>query len=154
PSVSLLINELKRPVPLRKLIQVFANDSFQDRYLGYVNREASNVARVFSSRPLVNATRRHFLDLAGGADILHLSMHAQADPEEPLKSFLAFKPQGRDSGEITVEDLLTVRLKKQSLVFLASCETNNVLNGEGLVSIAWAMLGSGSSSVVSAQWDA
>ncbi|MBX3283305.1 MAG: CHAT domain-containing protein [Acidobacteria bacterium] len=41
----------------------------------------------------------------------------------------------------------------QRLDFLASCETNNVLNGEGLVSIAWALLGSVSSSVVSAQWD-
>lgn len=90
PSVSVLVNELKRPVPLRKSIQVFANDSFRDRYLAYVNREAANVARVFSSRPLVKATRKHFLDLAGGADIVHLSMHAQADPEEPLRSFLAF----------------------------------------------------------------
>lgn len=153
-SVSILLNELTRPAPARRSIQVFANDSFQDRYLAYVNPEAANIARVFSSRPLLNATRSHFMDLAGGADMLHLSMHAQADPEEPLNSFLAFKAQGRDSGRVTVEDLLTARLKKQSLVFLASCETNNVLDGEGLVSIAWALLGSGSASVVSAQWDA
>ncbi len=154
PSVSLLLNELKRPAPLRKSIQVFANSSFQDRYLTYVNREAANVARVFSSRPLINATRRHLVNLADSADILHFSMHAQADMDEPLRSFLAFKAQGRDSGKVTVEDLLAVPLKKRSLVFLASCETNSVLNGEGLVSIAWALLGSGSSSVVSAQWDA
>lgn len=154
PSVSVLLDELKRLAPVRKSIQVFANDSFQERYLSYVNREAANVGRVFSSRPLINATRKHFFDLAGKSDLLHLSMHAQADPEEPLNSFLAFKTGVRDSGRVTVEDLLTVRVKEQSLVFLASCETNNVLNGEGLVSIAWALLGSGSSSVVSAQWDA
>jgi len=53
-----------------------------------------------------------------------------------------------------VQDLLRIRLKKQNLAFLASCETSNVLNGEGLVSIAWALLGSGSSSVISAQWEA
>ncbi|MEK7857173.1 MAG: CHAT domain-containing protein [Acidobacteriota bacterium] len=41
----------------------------------------------------------------------------------------------------------------QRLVLLAYCETS-VLNGEGTMSIAWALLGSGSSSVVSAQWDA
>lgn len=74
-------------------------------------------------------------------------MHAQADPEVPLNSFLAFKAEGRDSGRIWVEDLLSVRLHKQSLAFLASCESSNVLNAEGLVSIAWALLGSGSSSV-------
>ncbi|MEP6847327.1 MAG: CHAT domain-containing protein, partial [Acidobacteriota bacterium] len=41
-----------------------------------------------------------------------------------------------------------------SLAFLASCDTNNVLNGEGLVSLAWAMMGSGATTVISAQWEA
>lgn len=40
------------------------------------------------------------------------------------------------------------------MAFLASCDTNNVLNGEGLVSLAWAMMGSGATTVVSAQWEA
>lgn len=154
PSVSMLLNELKKPAPIRKSIQVFANDSFQGRYLAYVNREAATVARIFSSRPAIGSTRRQFMNAADEFDILHFSTHAQADQEEPLKSFMALKPHGSDLGRITVEDLLSVRLKKQSLAFLASCETNNVLDGEGLVSIAWALLGSGSSSVISAQWEA
>lgn len=154
PSVSMLLNELRRPAPSRRTIQVFANDSFQERYLAYVNREAAQVGRIFGTRPVFGATRRQFLSSAGESDILHFSMHAQADPDEPLESFLAFKAHGKDSGQITVQDLLSVRLKKQNLAFLASCETSNVLNGEGLVSIAWALLGSGSSSVISAQWEA
>lgn len=154
PSVSMLLNELKQPTPIRKTIQVFANDSFQDRYLVYVNREAAKVGSIFGARPVINATPRQFLSFADASDILHFSMHAQADPVEPLDSFLAFKKQGRDSGRITVQNLLNIRLKKQNLAFLASCETDNVLNGEGLVSIAWALLGSGSSTVISAQWEA
>ncbi len=154
PSVSMLLNELKRPAPIRKTMQVFANDSFEGRYLTYVNREAANVARVFSSRPLINATRTQFLSTAGRSDLLHFSMHAQTDADEPLDSFLAFKSNGRDSGKVTVGNLLNVQLKKQSLSFLASCESNNVLNGEGLVSLAWALLGSGNSSVISSQWEA
>lgn len=154
PSVSMLLDQLKQPAPVRKSIQVYANDSFQGRYLAYVNREAATVARIFSSSPVIGATRGQFLNAAQKSEILHFSMHAQADTDEPLNSFMAFKPEGRDSGRITVEDLLSVRLKKQSLAFLASCETNNVLHGEGLVSIAWALLGSGSSSVISAQWEA
>lgn len=154
PSVSMIPNELKKPAPIRKSIQVFANDSFEGRHLTYVNREAAKVARIFSSRPLINATRNQFLNAATKSDIIHFSMHAQADPEEPLNSFMAFRAEGRDSGRISVEDLLSVRLQKQSLAFLASCESNNVLSGEGIVSIAWALLGSGSSSVISAQWEA
>ena len=135
-------------------MQVFANDSFEGRYLTYVNREAANVAEIFLSRPLINATRTQFLNNADRSDILHFSMHAQADAEEPLDSFLAFRAQARDTGKLTVGDLLNVQLKKQSLSFLASCESNNVLNGEGLVSLPWALLGSGNSSVISAQWEA
>lgn len=55
---------------------------------------------------------------------------------------------------LTVEDILNARLKKGSLVFLASCDTNNVLSGEGLVSLAWGMMGAGATTVVSAQWEA
>ncbi len=55
---------------------------------------------------------------------------------------------------MTAEELLNVKLKKGSLAFLASCDTNNVFNGEGLVSLAWAMMGSGATTVVSAQWEA
>jgi CHAT domain-containing protein len=153
-SVSLLLNELKKPAPIRRSIRVFANDSFRDLYLAHVNREAAKVARMFSSSPVTGATRTQFLKFVGESDIVHFSMHAEADSEAPLKSFLAFRAQGPDSGRITVEDLLSVQMKKRSLTFLASCETNNVLNGEGLVSIAWALLGSGSTSVISAQWEA
>jgi CHAT domain-containing protein len=55
---------------------------------------------------------------------------------------------------LTVAELLKIKLKPGSLAFLASCDTNNVLSGEGLVSLAWAMMGSGATTVVSAQWEA
>ena len=81
-------------------------------------------------------------------------MHAQVDKEQPLNSFLGFRKVGADDGRLTTEELLNVKLKKGSLAFLASCDTNNVLSGEGLVSLAWAMMGSGATTVVSAQWEA
>jgi CHAT domain-containing protein len=49
---------------------------------------------------------------------------------------------------------LDSKVKKGSLVFLASCDTNNVLSGEGLVSLAWGMMGAGATTVISAQWEA
>ena len=78
-------------------------------------------------------------------------MHAQLDSEQPLESFLAFRKDGTvNDGRLTVDDLLKIKLKNGSLAFLASCDTNNVMSGEGLVSIAWAMMGSGATTVVSA----
>lgn len=154
PSVSLLLDSLKNNVPVRKTAQVFANDTFQERHLPHVNQEAAKIGRIFEVKPLIGATPQQFISLSGHSDILHFSMHAKAESEDPLNSFLGFRPTVSHNGRVTVEDLLKVRFKPQSLAFLASCDTNNVFNSEGIVSLAWAMLGSGSSSIISAQWEA
>jgi len=154
PSVSVLLEQLKRPKPVRVALQALANPSYDNKVLQYVNTEALSVAEIYNAKPLFNATVADFERISDKADILHFSMHAQVDNEQPLESFLAFRKFGKDDGRLTVEELLKVKLKKGSLVFLASCDTNNVLSGEGLVSLAWAMMGSGATTVVSAQWEA
>ena len=154
PSVSLLLESLKKKAPFRKAAQVFANNTFENRSLRFVNQEAVAVGKLLGVQPIVGASSQQFINLSNGKDILHFSMHAQADREEPLGSFLGFKPSRNDNGRITVNDLLKIRLKPQSLAFVASCDTNNVLNGEGVVSIGWALLGSGSTTVISSQWEA
>lgn len=154
PSVSILIEQMRSPKASRRTLQAFANSSYNNQFLRYVNDESTRVAALFNSRPALNATISDFRRLADKSDILHFSMHAQVDNEQPLDSYLGFKGIGMDRGRLTVEDLLNTRLKKGSLVFLASCDTNNVLSGEGLVSLAWGMMGSGATTVISAQWEA
>ncbi len=135
-------------------LQAFANSSFNNRFLRYVNDESIDVAGLYNSRPALNATISDFRRLADKSDILHFSMHAQTDNDQPLDSFLALKGIGKDDGRLTVAEILDSKLKKGSLIFLASCDTNNVLSGEGLVSLAWGMMGAGATTVVSAQWQA
>lgn len=153
-SVSILIEQLKGAKPNRQTLQAFANSSFETKLLQYVNSEASTVAGIYKSKPINNATTQDFIRVSEKFDILHFSMHAEVANDQPLDSFLGFKKIGNDDGRLTVEELLNIKLKKESLVFLASCDTNNVLSGEGLVSLAWAMLGSGATTVISAQWEA
>lgn len=154
PSVSILLEQLRAPTPVRRTLQAFANPSYNKQFLQYVNAEAIGVAGLYNSRPVLNATVADFRRFSAKADILHFSMHAKVDNDQPLDSFLGFKGSGKDRDRLTVEDLLNTRLKKGSLVFLASCDTNNVLSGEGLVSLAWGMMGSGATTVISAQWEA
>ncbi|MBE7516009.1 MAG: CHAT domain-containing protein [Chloracidobacterium sp.] len=154
PSVSLLLESMKKKAPFRKSAQVFANNTFENRTLRFVNQEAATVGKLLDVPPRIGATSQQFFNLSHAADILHFSMHAQADREEPIDSFLGFKPSGNHNGRITVNDLLKIHLKPQSLAFIASCDTSNVLNGEGVVSIGWALLGSGSTTVISTQWEA
>ena len=120
----------------------------------YANSEATSVAEIYISKPILNATVSNFIQALDKSDIFYFSMHAQINREQPLDSFLGFKKIGKDDGRLTTEELLNIKLKKGSLVFLASCDTNNVLSGEGLVSLAWAMMGAGATTVVSAQWEA
>lgn len=154
PSVSILLEQLKNPTPTRRSLQAFANQSYNDQFLQYVNAEATSIAGLFKSRPVLNATVAEFRRLSDKADILHFSMHAQVDIDQPMDSFLGFRGIGQNSGRLTVDDLSNVRLKKGSLIFLASCDTNNVLSAEGLVSLAWGMMGSGATTVISAHWEA
>lgn len=154
PSLASLQDMLSEPAMKRRSIQVFANDRYGGRFLAHVNPEAERLARLFGTRPLLNATVGDFLTNAASADILHFSMHAELNNEQPLESFLAFRPARGGSGQLTVHDLLKMRLKKRSLAFLASCDTNNIIEGEGVVNIAWAMMGSGATSIVSSQWEA
>jgi CHAT domain-containing protein len=154
PSVSILLEQLKATKPNRQTLQAFANSSFETKLLQYVNSEASTVAGIYNSKPVINATVNDFLRMSDKTDILHFSMHAEVENDQPLDSFLGFRKIGNDDGRLTVEELLNIKLKNGSLVFLASCDTNNVLKGEGLVSLAWVMLGSGATTVISAQWEA
>ncbi|HRH40289.1 MAG TPA: CHAT domain-containing protein [Pyrinomonadaceae bacterium] len=154
PSVSILLDQLKATKPNRQTLQAFANSSFETKLLQYVNSEAATVAGIYNSKPIINATAGDFSRLSEKFDILHFSMHAEVASDQPLDSFLGFRKIGGDDGRLTVEELLNIKFKKGSLVFLASCDTNNVLSGEGLVSLAWAMMGSGATTVISAQWEA
>ena len=155
PSVSILLEQVKGAKPNRQTLKAFANASYNNQFLQYAAEEAAQVSEIYNSKPLQNATVADFERNANIADIVHFSMHAQADNEQPLESFLGFKKSNlTDDGRLTVNELSKIKLKKGSLAFLASCDTNNVLNGEGLVSLAWAMMGSGATTVVSAQWEA
>lgn len=154
PSVSILLDQLKGEKPNRQTLQAFANSSFENKLLQYVNNEATTVAGVYNSTPIINATAGDFSRVSEKFHILHFSMHAEVADDQPLDSFLGFRKIGSDDGRLTVEELLNIKLKKGSLVFLASCDTNNILSGEGLVSLAWAMMGSGATTVISAQWEA
>lgn len=154
PSVSILFEQLKTPKQTRQTLQAFANPSYENRFLQYVNAEAASVAEIYKTKPKLDATIADFEQFADKSDIFHFSMHAQVNSEQPLESFLAFKKIGTDDGRLTVEEILNIKLKKGSLVFLASCDTNNVLNGEGLVSLSWGMLASGATTVISAAWEA
>lgn len=154
PSVSILIKQLINEIPVRNSFQVFANSKYKNFLLKFAELEANELAKIFGVNPNKNATVSQFIQNSRKSDILHFSMHSEIE-EEPFNSFLAFNPDDYfKTGNLTVKDLLNINLKPQSLVFLASCSTDNIFTSEGLVSLSWGMFGSGATSVISAQWAA
>lgn len=148
-SLPILLGALKSAKIEAQNAAVFANSSYQNTLLRYADREAAAVAAVYNSQPILDAALEDFKNFSGNADVLHFSMHAEVNRASPLDSFLAFH-----NGKLTVEDLLDMKIKKGSLVFLASCNTDNVYNSEGLVSLAWGMTAAGAGAVISSQWEA
>ncbi len=96
PSVSVLLEQLKKPKPTRQTLQAFANSTYENQVLQHANAEAGSVAEIYNSKPLFNATVADFTRLSDKADILHFSMHAQVDNEQSLDSFLGFRKFGND----------------------------------------------------------
>ena len=154
PSVSILLNQLSNPKPKRQSFQVFSNSLYNNRFLKFTDIEAKNLAKLYKVKPSLNTSESSFREKSDKSDIIHFSMHAEVDKDEPFNSFLGFKPFGKDDGKLTVDELLKLKFRKGSLAFVASCDTTNVFNGEGLVSLAWGMMAAGSSTVISAQWEA
>jgi CHAT domain-containing protein len=148
PSVTILLETIKSERTKVQTAAVFANSNYQNTHLAFADREAVFVAAEFNSQPILDAQVEDFRGLAGNTDIVHFSMHAEINRTSPLDSFLAFR-----NGRLTVENLLDLKIKQGSLVFLSSCNTDNVYNSEGLVSLAWGMTAAGAGAVISSQWE-
>ena len=58
PSVSILLEQLRSPKPTRSTLQAFANSSYNNQFLRYVNNEATSVASFFISRVDTEVDRR------------------------------------------------------------------------------------------------
>jgi len=89
------------------------------------------------------------------ADVIHFAGHYVANRAQPLLSKLVLaKQKGSESGDLTVGELLNMRLPRAKLVVLSACETSgrDYYKGEGLVGIARTFLELGVPLVVASQW--
>jgi CHAT domain-containing protein len=105
------------------------------------------------------ATKDQFLRSAAFYGIIHLATHAQADNEDPLRSYIAFYPDDKDSlagYRLYAQELYNMRLENVRLVVLSACETGSgqLVRGEGVMSLARAFAYAGCPSIVTTLWKA
>jgi len=89
------------------------------------------------------------------ANVIHFAGHYVTNQSDPLLSKLVLaKQQGSESTDLTVGELVDMKLPRAKLVVLSACETSgqDYYNGEGLIGIARTFLRTGIPLVVASQW--
>ncbi len=122
-------------------------------------REVKELGRLYgaeASRVLTGvAAREDTLKAeAGRYSVVHLATHGVLDGRAPLRSYVALSPGGPgEDGRLEAAELLGLRLDAD-LVVLSACETGRgqVLAGEGLIGLSWALFVAGSPTAVVSQW--
>ena len=101
------------------------------------------------------ATKKRFLEQYREHGIIHFATHALTDDKDPMRSFVAFYPDGQEYRLFTNE-LYDLDLKEAQLVVLSACETGagRLQRGEGVMSLARAFAYAGAQSVATTLWNA
>ncbi|MEM0997905.1 MAG: CHAT domain-containing tetratricopeptide repeat protein [Bacteroidota bacterium] len=117
--------------------------------------EVAAIAEYFATVPFVgdSATESYFKQVEGGNIVLHLAMHGVLDNAQADFSYLAFAPGAEDDGHLHAWEVEQLVLPAR-LVVLSACETGTgqLLEGEGVMSLARGFLNAGAESVVMSLW--
>jgi len=119
--------------------------------------EANEIARLYgsSARVLVgdSATETAVKQSAGKVSILHLATHGLIDDHAQLYSALVLTPSVGDDGLLEAREIASLPLQAD-LVVLSACDTagGQVVSGEGLMGMAWAVMAAGCPRMIGTQW--
>ncbi|HMH32402.1 MAG TPA: CHAT domain-containing protein, partial [Puia sp.] len=105
-----------------------------------------------------SATKARFLQEINKYPIVHLATHAVSDIHNAAASYVAFYPQKKNRAEdcLFLEELYGLNMDATQLMIISACETGKgeLVNNEGVMSIARAFTYAGCSSVVNSLWKA
>lgn len=124
--------------------------------------EVNALARLYGARQSrvylgAEAREDRFKAEAGNYDVVHIAAHGLLNDTKPLYSQLVLandgKPDETEDGLLEAWELLKLNLRPD-LVVLSACETarGNVVAGEGVIGLSWALFVAGAPTVVVSQW--
>ena len=142
--------------PRPKLAQLYRNGFWA---LPGAQEEARQVAALYGAQAdLFTSTdlaAEEFMHTSADYDLLHLAMHAVADPLHPDESYLLFPGANQSLEYVTALDLLALGLQAQLLVASACYAGEGRWQaGDGVLSLAYVLRQAGVESVLSNYWAA
>lgn len=109
---------------------VLGNPTISDRQLtplNYAQSEVETIARLFNTQALLGiaATESAIRADGGYANILHLAVHEEYDPINPLFSTLHLASDAQQDVQLEVHEIFGLDLTRTTnLVVLSTCQTN------------------------------
>ena len=124
--------------------------------------EADGIRRVYGREATMmigpRATQRAFEAAAPAYSTVHLATYGVLDRRNPLRSYVAFTPEGGRASELAVRDVFGLSLRARLLV-LSACETalgagvaSDVPPGDDWVGLVRAFLFAGADNVMATLW--
>jgi CHAT domain-containing protein/tetratricopeptide (TPR) repeat protein len=99
------------------------------------------------------ASRMRLLENPSQYRVIHVAAHGIVDRQTPMRSGIALAFEEGDAGFVSLEEVTELDLDA-SLVVLSACNTarGEVVVGDGVQSLAWAIIYAGARSVVASLW--
>ncbi|MGF7213550.1 CHAT domain-containing protein [Skermanella aerolata] len=130
-----------------------------DRTIPYATPEVQAITALFPTRNQVLADyalpTKAMLRRVGGADIVHVAVHGNFEPEEPLLSYLKLRKEGADDGKLTAAEMFGLPLTDARLVALSACQSGEieVTNANETLGMVRGLLYAGANALLLSQWD-
>jgi CHAT domain-containing protein len=120
---------------------------------------AEEIKELAGSRYIDNsATKEQFLKEVNSHPVIHLATHAVANINNAAGSYIAFYPQNKSLLEdrLYLEELYGLKMDATKLVIISACETGEgeLINNEGVMSVARAFAYAGCASSINSLWKA
>jgi hypothetical protein len=112
------------------------------------NEEAEEIAKLFDTRPYLDASKNKVLENINNNDIIHFSCHGYFNNTDPLLSGIVLQ-----DGILTAREIFDLRLSSE-LITLSACQTglNESKPGDELIGLTRSLIYAGSASVVVSLW--
>jgi len=133
-----------------RLFAVSDPDFETEREVQAVGAIYANRGRVLSDLP----TESEVKSSVAGYDVIHLSVHGEFDPSQPLLSHLRFAPGGGDDGKLTAAEMFGLPLDRSRLVVLSACESGKAATNQGseVIGMVRGLLYAGAGTLVLSYW--
>jgi CHAT domain-containing protein/Tfp pilus assembly protein PilF len=125
--------------------------------LKHAKQEVEAIARLFNTRAIVGkaATKSVLWSRARGAGTLHLAVHSEYNPNNPLFSTLYLAEDAQNDGRLEVHEIYGLDLSTgTNLVVLSACKTQigELSEGDEVVGLNRAFLYAGTPTVIASLW--